>query len=377
MPDHGHQTARSADEASAAATGAGPGKQPSPFWRTRLAKRILALACLAAAGFIEWKLVNLPAGEVKGQFPITVRARDEVVVFGDPGSVTGGSFSFAYSPPTEAEKVLVDAYFDNARLSDETLKAFKSFQISAPTSAAVITYLTSSEGNAACSTKIGVEPGSAGIQSVEFSQSGSDITRAYRSLGVSFTGAPAMVTLTSQGMMQNGLSACRIEFSVGDWKQGIQGFLPVKIEAPSGAHFRFHWQEADEKSSTFKIQRAAPLQLSFGPSASDQFTAQTIAVSPVNPNTGAPDAPSLDARAAKSSRLTVFSFGVNQTQLEINAHGDGRVWKDGKLVSTVNVLEALNKNPILSALFAAGNLALIGWAGRIFFPRKRRRRTEA
>ena len=66
--------------------------------------------------------------------------------------------------------------------------------------------------------------------------------------------------------------------------------------------------------------------------------------------------------------MTVLFFGINQNQLEINASGNGRVVKAGKIVSTVNVLETLNKNPIISALFAAGNLALIGWVGRMFFP---------
>jgi hypothetical protein len=40
--------------------------------------------------------------------------------------------------------------------------------------------------------------------------------------------------------------------------------------------------------------------------------------------------------------------------VEINASGKERALKSGKVISTVNVLETLNKNPILSALFAAG-----------------------
>jgi hypothetical protein len=353
-----------------------PGTQRQPFRRTRLAKSILALACLVAAAITEWKLVNLPAGDVSGQFPTTVRARDEVVTFGSPGSVTGGPFSFEYAPPTEAEKVLVDAYFDNAQLSEPTLEAFKSFQVSAPSSAGVITYLTSGEGSASCSTKIQVEPGNTNLKSVEFSQSGSDVTSGYRSLGASF-GAPVVVTLISQGALQNGLSPCRIELSVGDWKQPTQGFMPIKIEVAPEAPFRLHWQNLDERSSTWKVKSSALPLLEFGPSGSDEFTAQTIAISTVNPRTGASDAPAFEARGAKQSPLTVLSFGINQNQLEINASGKGRVLKHGKVVSTVNLLDTLNKNPILSALFGAGNLALIGWAGRMLFPRTRKKKAQS
>lgn len=354
-----------------------PDKTGPPIWRSRLAGKVLALVCLLAAAAVEWKLVNLPSGEVSGQFPVNVRARDEVVTFGDPGSVTGAPFSFSYAPPTEAEKVLLDAYFDNAQLSPQTLQAFKSFHISAPSSPGVAAYLTSGAGNAGCSTKLLVEPAAGSLKSVEFSQGGSDITSGYRSLGAVFGGAGAMVTLASQGALQGGLSPCRIELSIGDWKQAMQGFLPITIQVPAEAHFRFHWQNLDEHASTWKTRSAALPLLQFGSTGSDEFTAQTIAISSLDPRTGAPKAPNFEALGAKPSALTVLSFGVNQNQLEINTSGSGRVLKGGKVVSTTNFLETLNKNPILSALFGAGNLALIGWAGRMFFPPRRKKKSEA
>jgi len=377
MPEPRQQSSRRGQEVSRVPPSATPGKQRQPIWRSRMARKVFALVCLVAAVAVEWMLVNLPAGEVSGQFPTTVRARDEIVTFTDPGSVTGGPFSFMYAPPTEAEKVLLDAFFDSAQLSDQTLQAFKSLQISAPSSPGVLTYLTSGVGSAACATKLQVEPAGGNLKSAEFSQSGSDITSGYRSLGASFSGTGAVVTLTSQGALQSGLSPCRIELSIGDWKQSTQGFLPIKIQVPPGARFRFHWQNLDERSTTWKTKSSALPLLEFGSSASDKFTTQTIAISPLNPKTGAPDPPGFEARGAKQSPLTVLSFGINRNQLEINASGKGRVLKSGKVVSTVNVLETLNKNPILSALFAAGNLALIGWVGRMFFPPRRKRKSEA
>ena len=377
MPEPRQQPSKQEQEVSKASTGVARGKQHPPIWRSRLAGRVSALVCLTVAVVVEWKLVNLPAGEVSGQFPTAVRARDEIVTFTEPGSVTGGPFSFMYAPPTEVEKVLLDAYFDNAQLSNETQQAFKPFQISAPTSPGVITYLTSGAGNAACATKLQVAPAGNNIKSVEFSQGGSDITSGYRTLGASFSDAGAVVTLVSQGMLQNGLSPCRIELSVGDWKQTTQGFLPIRIQVPPNAPFRFHWQNLDERSSTWKTKSSALPLLTFGSSASDEFLTQTITISSLNPKTGTPNPPYFEARGAKQAPLTVLSFGINQNQLEINASGKGRVLKAGRVVSTVNVLETLNKNPILSTLFATGNLALIGWVGRMFFPPRSKRNSGA
>jgi hypothetical protein len=376
MPEPRQQRSRRGQEVSRVPPSSTPGKQRPPIWHRRLAGKAFALVCLVVAVGVEWKLVNLPAGDVSGQFPATVRARDEILTLTDPGAVTGAPFSLIYAPPTEAEKVLLDAYFDNAQLSDQTVQAFKSFGVSAPSSPGVITYLTSSVGSAACATKFQVDPAGSNLKSVEFSQSGSDITSGYRSFGASFSGTDAVVTLTSQGALQSGLSPCRIEFSIDDWKQSTQGFLPINIRVPPGARFRFHWQNLDERSSTWRTKSSALPLLQFGPTASDEFTTRTIAISSLNPKTNAPDPPGFEARGATQSALTVLSFGINQNQLEINVSGKGRVLKSGKVVSTVNVLEALNKNPILSALFAAGNLALIGWVGRLFFPPRRKHDLE-
>jgi len=329
--------------------------------------------CLTAAAAFEYYLVNIPVAEVGSQFPATVRARAEIVAFDNPALADGGTFSFGYTPPTEAEKVLLDAYFDSARLSPQTLQAFHSFQVAAPSSTGSITYLTSTISHGACSTKLDVQPVGSHLLSVQFSQTSGESLEGYRSLGASFDGTDAEVTLTSQGALQNVLSPCKVELSVGDWKQVTGGFLPIKIMVPAGAHFRFRWQNLNDKSSTWENKGAALPLVQFGSSASDEFNAEAIKISTLNPRSGTPNPPKLEARGEHQSPLTVESFAINKNQLEMNASGKGRVLRDGKVVTKTNVLEALNQNPILSALFGAGNLALIGWAGRMFFHRQRRR----
>src|SRR5215472_1592059 len=150
MSEPRRQRIKRVEEASEAGPGDVGRKSRPPKRQRRFAQKTLALCCLLGAVAVEWMLVNLPAGDLKGQFPVTIRARNEIATFTDVGSVSSGPFSFSYAPATEAEKVLLDVYFDRAQLSDETLGVLKSIQVAAPASPGTITYLTSNAGNAAC-----------------------------------------------------------------------------------------------------------------------------------------------------------------------------------------------------------------------------------
>ncbi|HEY5174758.1 MAG TPA: hypothetical protein VII95_04240 [Terriglobales bacterium] len=291
-------------------------KSPTePSWRTGIAQKVAALTCLIAAAALVSYLVNIPVGEVGGQFPATVRARAEIVSFDNPGLVDGGIFSFGYTAPTEAEKVLLDAYFDNAHLSPQTLQALHALRVDAPSSSASITYLTSTVSHGACSTQLEAQPTGPHLSSIQFSQTSSDSLEGYRSLGASFDGTDTEVVLTSQGALQDILSPCRVELSVGDWKQVTAGFVPIKILVPAGAHFRFRWQNLNEKSSTWENKGAALPLVQFGSLATDEFTASAIKISTVNLKNGATNAPRLEALGEKQSPLTVESFAINKNQL--------------------------------------------------------------
>ena len=84
-----------------------------------------------------------------------------------------------------------------------------------------------------------------------------------------------------------------------------------------------------------------------------------------------PGPPRLEAQGERNAPLTIDSFAINTDQLEIKASGKGRVQRNGSTVTRTNFLETLNKNPVLSTLFTTANLALIGWAGRMLFGRKK------
>ncbi len=351
---------------------------PSPATgRSRFSRNVInkiaSLLCLIAAAALEYYLVNIPLGEVSGEFPATVRARLQAVNFDKPGLTDGGIFSFEYTPPNEAEPVLVDLYFDKAQLSPETLQSFHSLQVSAPSSAASVSYLTSTAKQGSCSTKFEITPASPPT-SVQFSQTDNDALSGFRSVGVTVQGSDAEVTLTSQGAIKNVLSPCKVQVSVGDWQEVTGGFFPIKLLVPSGANFRVRWQNLGEKSNTWDNKSVALPLLQFGDS-DDEFTAGALKIGNLDLKTGALTTTTFEARAERNVPLTVSSFAINRTQLEINATGKGNVLKDGSLVTRTDVLGMLNKDPLLSALFTAANVALLGWVGRSWFPSKHKKRS--
>jgi len=346
-----------------------PGPVPTPYWRKPLLGKAAAVLSLLAAAGIDYALVNIPIGEVGGEFPAYVKARAETVTFDNPLLLEGGSFSFEYRPRTEKEKILVDAHFDRAQLSEQTLQNLKSLQVSAPSTPGPATYLTSNVPHQGCTTKVEVKPVSPPA-SIQFSQTSTESLQGYRSLGTRFEGADAEVTLSSQGALENVLSPCKIELSVGDWKQVSGGFFPIKLRVPAGQLFRLHWQNQSEESNTWNDNGKALQLVQFEPSATDdEFTADVIKISAIH-SKGA-NVPRLEARGERNAPLTIESLAINTDLLEIKASGKGRVQRNGSTVTRTNILETLNKNPVLSALFTTANLALIGWAGRMFFGRKK------
>lgn len=349
MPDVGQQPAAAEPVLS------NPRRSSSKVWRNPA----LALLCLLAAAIVEWKLVNLPSGEVNEKLVVEPK---QVLGFDSPASSDGAPLSFAYAPASDAERVVLDAYFERARLDSETLQAFAVLQVAAPQSTGFITYMTSGVGNSACATTFSVTPLGA-VKNVKFSQNGDNITAGYRSISAVFEGADVLVKLVSHGGLQAGLSPCRVQLSVADWKQAAQGFLPINIVVPAGAPFRFHWQNLDDKSQSWNTKSQALPLLNFG--SNDSFATQRVTLSASD---GAQALP-LDAKAANGSSLSVGLFGIRQNQLDVSVSGKGIVLKDGHVVS-INVFEKINKYPLFAALLGAANLALIGWVRKAFLPER-------
>jgi hypothetical protein len=328
-------------------------------------QRLLAFLCLVVVGAIQWRLVNFDSGPFKEQ--LTVEAHNEVATFGSPKSSDNGPFSFAYTPASAAKRVLLEAYFDNAQLSQKTVQEFQLLEVSAPSTAGLISYLTTGEGNSACATSVSVRPDADSPSGVTFSESGNNPNYGYRSLGVTFTGSDTTVTFVSQGG-DAGLSTCKVDLSVGDWKQTTQGVMSINIRVPAGSGFRLHWHDLADQSDEWTKTLPGQSLIEFGSTATDSFTAKGVSLNAVDAHGTTEGTPKFQADAAKGSTAAIGSFRINRNQLEMTVDGTGVLKKDGKVISNTNVLSAITKYPLLAAGFGALNIALINWLRRAFSP---------
>ena len=306
--------------------------------------------------------------------PATVKAADQIAAFLEP-ETEPGRFDFGYEQPAESQsqRMLVDAYFDQATLADDTARTLASLGVQVPHDAGKMSYLTEVSANGVCSTVVKVESADSGDprRSVQFSQGQFAPSDRHRFLDVTIAGAPAMVTLSSSGSFSTGnKSPCEITLRAGNWEQKMAGFLPVKFQVPAGVNFRLKWEASTVQPAGFPTSGPPLPLIQFGRGLRQSFLAREVRVLPSQLTAGAE--PSKVGLVAQSERkdapLTVGSFLIGTDQIQFGASGKGRVRENGSAVTTVNVMDAINKYPLIAALFGAANLGLLNWAKRKFFP---------
>ena len=335
-------------------------------------QRALVLLILAGAAGLEYYLVNVPVADLRetSRFsPAKVAAVDEAVEFTNPES-DPGRFAFTYEQPVESPKqrMLVDAYFDKATLAEETVRRLAALGVQAPGDADAIRYLTSASGGGVCSTSIHVQAvGNGG--SVRFSQNSVASSDRRRLLGVMMNGVGSVVTISSKGAFQNlEQSPCQVVLHVREWERKTAGFLPIQVRVPAGSGFRFEWEASDVRPEGWPVSGPPRGLLEFGDAGGRSFHAAEIKIAPAKVSAVSLEHSLVAKRERRPDLLSVDSLLIGTDQLQITASGKGRVWVDGKIISTVNLVEAINKYPLIAALFAGVNLGLLNWAKRKFFP---------
>jgi hypothetical protein len=361
--------------------------------RRLVVQRVIVVMVLAAAAYLQYYLVNVPIADLSQTTkfsPATVKASEQMVSFKNP-ETEAGKFDFGFDQPAESQKqrMMVDAYFDRAALSDATLRTLAALDVHAPAEAAAITYLTSDEPNVRCNTAVRVQtlsiPTSGGptsgrpasmnpgqTRAAEFSQSQLASSNRYRVLEMKMKGLDSTVTLSSQGTFGEAIlsaSSCKLTLQVGNWRQVMQGFVPIVVTVPPGSGYRLHWEEANAKTSGWNASGPALPLLSFGTAHRQSFRAEEIAVLPAQASEAAKTNDGLVARAErKDAPLTVDALLIGTDHFQFGASGKGMVRENGSAVVTANLLETINKYPLIAGLFAAANLGLLNWAKRRFFP---------
>jgi hypothetical protein len=347
---------------------------PEGFYSRLGTQRIIAVLVLAAAVGVQYYLVNMPVADLSQTTkfsPATVKATDQLVWFTSP-ETEAGRFTFIYDQPAESQKqnMLVNAYFDKASLSQETVHKLAALGVQAPSDATSVSYVTSTTHNGVCSTTVQVEASSSRETRVQFSQSEIAPTDRHRLLEVNIAGSDSTVLLSSGGPFSgNNASPCQVKLQAGSWEESTGGFVPIKIRVPSSSSFRFRWEASSIQPSGWPTRGPLLSLLTFGNTRRQSFHATAVQIVPAQaPASSSVHAGLVALSEAREMPLTVDSFVVGTDQLQFAASGKGRVVEDGKVLSTANLLDAINKYPLIAALFGAANLGLLNWAKRRFFP---------
>ena len=346
------------------------------LYRSLPVQRGLVVLVLAGAVALQYRLVNVPIADLSQTTkfsPATIKAADQVVSFRNP-ETDPGRFAFAYEQTADSQKqrMVVDAYFDNAVLAQETIQKLASFDIHAPSQPAAISYLTSMNHDGTCDTAVRVETARTATKDyfVQFGQSELAPSDRHRLLEIKLTGLDSAVTLSSQGTFSaTGQSACQVTLRVGQWQQVTGGFFPVTVKVPAGSGYRLRWEAADVQPTGWNTGGPALPLLVFGQARRQSFHSEEVAVIPAQASSREIGHEGLVAQSEhKDSPLTVDSFLIGTDHMQLSASGKGRVREDGTPIATANLIETINKYPLIAALFGAANLGLINWAKRRFFP---------
>jgi len=338
-------------------------------------QRAVALLVLLAGAALEYRLVNMPITNLSQTTkfsPVTAKAAEQVVSFKNPES-DQGSFAFAYEQTADSRKqrMIVDAYFDNAVLSEETIRTLMSLGTHPPPEAAPITYLTSEDKDSKCNTAVHVEMTRAGAQDyfVQFAQSQLAASDRHRLLEVKSNGLDSAVALSSQATFdRNALSVCKITLRVGQSQYQTLGFVPITLRVPAESGYRILWEASDIQPSGFPTGGPALPLITFGHRGLQSFHADQVAVFPAQASREATAPEGLVAKGEhRDAPLTVDSFLIGTDHLQLTVSGKARAWEDGRPIP-FDLIEVINKYPLIAALLAAANLGLLNWAKRKFFP---------
>jgi len=327
------------------------------------------LVVLAAAVGLQYYLIHVPITDLSQTTkfsPAIATAGVTVVTLTNPAT-DPDSFNFDFNQPAQSatERMVVDAYFDHAALSNETIQKLGVFGVHPPSEAAAIRYLTFAKHNGTCNTAFHVTTSQeettgqvSQARTVDLWQSEPAPSVRHRSLDLKLTGLDSAVTLSSQGTFgADGRSACEITLRVGEWEQKTGGFVPVTVKVPAGSGYRFQWEAVEVQP-----------YLAFGKARRQSFHADEVAVHSAQVPDKGVGRDGLFARCEhKNAPLSVDSLVIGTDKLQLRASGEGRARENGTAI-TANWIDTITKNPLVAVLFGALNVGLLNWAKARFFP---------
>jgi hypothetical protein len=342
--------------------------------RQRIARAGVGLLVLAGAAFAQYKLANVPMPvnlDTTGKFsPATIRLGQEELIVEGPvvNSAEGILFSHDGRP-----NEIVDVSFEHARLDEQTVGKFQSLGLSPPSTPAKIDYRAQDSrsapiGDEPCRTRVELRASSKMPDEIHLFQLGNPGLNHDRQLEMRTTGSELTTHLLIES--PSGLylePGCQKVLKVGDWNRSCSIDITTNVAENSGLRLSFKpltsdsalWEDTEGLFTPFelgqqKLKSTDPLP----------FQAQAASIRPLGDgNSSAPL--TLSARSTSNGPLlTIHGLRIGSDQIQLSVSGKGFVKIDGG-VFTVNFLTRVQENPILSALLAAVNAALLALVARL------------
>jgi hypothetical protein len=346
------------------------------FGRRRLARIGLGLLVLAVAAFAQYRLANVPRPvnlETTGKFsPATIRlGREELVIDGPVVNSSVGMLLSHDGRPNET----VDARFDRARLDEQTIRLFESVGAKPPSAPGKIDYrpdepkipVTSDEP---CHTRVELRASQMPSE-IHIFQLGEPGFNHYRHLEIGTRGAELVSNLDTASPHDADLGpGCQYLLRVGDWSEPVTKVGLTSIMA-EGSDLRLYFR-ALKPDSTPWADTGGVLRLDLGgaqklnPNDPPPFQARAISIRALGQSNSSSAPPALiSARSTDDGPLiSINDLTVASDQLQLSISGNGWVTINGE-PDTVNFLKRVQENPILLALLAALDTALLAWVTRL------------
>jgi hypothetical protein len=350
-------------------------KLRSVLTRPRITRAGVGVLVLAAAAFAQYKLAKIPRPvnlETAGNFsPLTVRlGREELVV---EGPSVNDEERVLFSHDGKQDEI-VDASFDSARLDALTVETLEFSGLRPPSALAQVDYRAQEPerppvGDESCRTRVELRAVSEMPDKLHLYQLDAPGLDRYRQLEVRAEGAELASTLImgspSGSFMEPG---CRKLLKVGDWAQPISSAVGVGVAENSHLRFSFKpltagtslWGDAEGFFEPFDLgaQQLSPTDL-------PPFRARAVSVRTLGGDASS-DAPALLSAQSMGdgTPLTIYGLKIGSNQLQLGVAGKGWVKVNGEDV-TEDILKRAEENPILAALLATANTALLAWVARL------------
>ena len=345
--------------------------------RQRLARAGLGLLVLAVAAFAQYKLANVPRPvnlDTTGKFsPATIRlGREELVI---EGPVVHSSSGMLLSHDGRHNET-VDARFDRARLDDQTIQLFESFGLRPPSTPVKIDYrpdepkspFTSDEP---CRTRVELLASQMPAE-IHIFQLGDPGLNHYRHLEIRTRGAELVSNLITMSPDDSDGPGCQYLLRVGDWSEPVTKTLLTAIVAES-SDLRLYFRPLKAHSTPW-ADTGGVLRLDLGgaqklnPDDPPPFQARAVSIRSLGGGNSGSVLPALiSARSTNDGPLlAIDDLRIDSDQVQLGIAGKGWVMINGE-PATVNFLRRVQENPILLALLAALDTALLAWVARLIF----------